>query len=403
MIILDFLYLILASIAGYLLHQLLLKLKLSIPVSILAGVMIFIVKNNGLIELSQWFHWYPQITLAWLFIVFAINPTSSLGFKLNKQDRILLNYSWVQFFFQWSIGSLLTLMVVIPLFVFVESFFGIVLPAGFVGGHGTSLVVSSLLKPHGHAHYFDLTMTAATVGVLVAVTGGVWISHAGSQKEKKPMYWNAMQSLLGIEVLIILILSILAIAWKYFSDWLLPFASPVFVIAFIMALISKALLKKVNIRPNKLGPLGNVATDLLVLTGISMIELVTVEKYLFPLLILWLPAILFAWINLKWITPKIFKQDAFELGLFTWGWSIGGMAIGLALVKNVDPIKSQLVFEKFARIYPILAPVEIGLIFIGTLALVNGFVWTFAISTFVVFIGLLLVLRYQLRNDSGPV
>ena len=60
--------------------------------------------------------------------------------------------------------------------------------------------------------------------------------------------------------------------------------------------------------------------------------------------------------------PRVFGEDHFSKSIFTWGWSVGGLAFGLALVKFCMPKSKDELFEKFALTYLLIAPVEIGLL-----------------------------------------
>ena len=54
--------------------------------------------------------------------------------------------------------------------------FGMLIPAGFQGGHGTAAALGATLGTLGWEDATDLAMTSATVGILTGIFGGIiWI------------------------------------------------------------------------------------------------------------------------------------------------------------------------------------------------------------------------------------
>ena len=59
---------------------------------------------------------------------------------------------------------------------------------------------------------------------------------------------------------------------------------------------------------------------------------------------------------------RVFDKDSFSKAVFTWGWSVGGLVFGLALVKMIKKDDNMKILEQFAFTYLMLAPIEIGLL-----------------------------------------
>src|SRR5690606_3191093 len=74
------------------------------------------------------------------------------------------------------------------------------------------------------------------------------------------------------------------------------------------------------------------ATDLLVIFGIASIQVKILQESLLAVSILWAIGLLNAIIMLKVIAPRVFGKAWREQGLFAWGWSLGGLMMGFALL-----------------------------------------------------------------------
>ena len=59
--------------------------------------------------------------------------------------------------------------------------FGIMLPTGFYGGHGTAAAIGSAFEGLGWDEARSLGMTTATVGVICSIIGGLLMVKMGGQ------------------------------------------------------------------------------------------------------------------------------------------------------------------------------------------------------------------------------
>ena len=75
---------------------------------------------------------------------------------------------------------------------------------------------------------------------------------------------------------------------------------------------------------------------------------------------------------------KLMKDCWFEKALFTWGWFTGTMAMGIALLRVVDPKMKSRCLDSYALAYLFIAPVEICLITFAPVAFINGYGLLFA-------------------------
>jgi len=86
-------------------------------------------------------------------------------------DTFFYNLSaWVG---QFGLALLFAGAVLIPLFPEAGGPFALMLPGGFVGGHGTATAIGSVLAEQGYPDALPVGYTFATIGLLAAVFGGV--------------------------------------------------------------------------------------------------------------------------------------------------------------------------------------------------------------------------------------
>lgn len=60
--------------------------------------------------------------------------------------------------------------------------FGMLIPAGFQGGHGTAAALGATLGTLGWEDATDLAMTSATVGILTGIFGGIILIKLGTKR-----------------------------------------------------------------------------------------------------------------------------------------------------------------------------------------------------------------------------
>jgi len=77
--------------------------------------------------------------------------------------------------------------------------------------------------------------------------------------------------------------------------------------------------------------------------------------------------------NSNVVAQKIFAEGWFETALFTWGWTTGVTAMGIALLRIIDAKNKSHVLDDFAIAYLALVPIEIALIIISPFLVTNEY------------------------------
>lgn len=70
---------------------------------------------------------------------------------------------------------------------------------------------------------------------------------------------------------------------------------------------------------------------------------------------------------------RLSKTYWFERSIFAWGWWTGTMAMGIALIRIVDPKLLSKAMDDYALAYLPIAPIEILLITFVPILFVSGY------------------------------
>ena len=371
--------------------------KLFIPPSLLAGLLGLLLGPNGLgwLPMSGSISTYAAILIA---VVFGALPLSSPGFKVREVAR-RVGPMWVfsQFgmLFQWAVMGLFGLLVLRLVWPELNAAFGLMLPTGFYGGHGTAAAIGSAFESLGWDEAASLGMTTATIGVIVAILGGLLFIKVAARhgqtsyiadfnelpdeyrsgllpEEKREPTAVGTTSPISIDSHIFhLSLVILAAFGGYLMSKGVKLLEPrlelpVFSCAFVVGMLIKMAFNKTGaatyIDPRTTGSISSSATDVLVACGVASIKLGVVVKYALPLVVLTLTGIAVTVFTVFYFGRHLNRKDWFEKSIFAWGWWTGTMAMGIALLRIVDPKMQSKAMDDYALAYLPCAPVEILLI-----------------------------------------
>ena len=384
--------------------------KLFIPPSLLAGFIGLACGPHGfdILPLSNQTGTYAGILIAFIFGALPLTSQKTKGD--NKEIGKMWVYSQTGMLLQWAFGGLLGLLILNHIWP-LNPAFGITMPSGFCGGHGTAAAIGQAFGQLGHDEILTLAMTAATFGIVASVILGLIFVKWGAKNkhttyladykdlpselrtgllppEKRESIGESTCSSISIDSLTFNLAIICAIALggygisKLAAHFMPGFELPVFSCAFVFGILLKKLLDKTraseSICPQTVGHISGAMTDYLVAFGIASIKLSVVLEYIVPLAILLLSGLAVTLIYVFFMAKKLMKECWFEKALFTWGWFTGTMAMGIALLRVVDPKMKSRCMDSYALAYLFIAPVEISLITFAPVAFVNGYGLLFA-------------------------
>ena len=400
--------------------------KLFIPPSLLAGFIGLALGPHGfdVLPISSQTGTYAGILIAFIF---GALPLTSQKTKGNQEIGTMWVYSQAGMLLQWAFGGLLGLLI-LSQFWPLSPAFGITMPSGYCGGHGTAAAIGQAFGQLGQDEILTLAMTAATFGIVASVILGLIFVKWGTKnkhtayladykdlpselrtgllpQEKRESMGESTCSSISIDSLTFNLAIISAIALggygisKLAAYYMPGFELPVFSCAFVAGIIIKKMLDKTraseSICPQTVGHISGTMTDYLVAFGIASIKLSVVLEYIVPLAILLLSGLAVTLIYVFFMGRKLMKECWFEKALFTWGWFTGTMAMGIALLRVVDPKMKSRCMDSYALAYLFIAPVEIALITFAPVAFVNGYGLLFASICLVAGLGVLSVAYFK--------
>lgn len=395
---------------------------LLLPAPITAGL-IGLVLGQEVLGLINWSEHVGTYTTLLIAVVFASMAYSmELGGSVASGARNMWAYSTSMFMGQWGLFILLGLYLFAPLFD-TEPWFGMMLPVGFVGGFGTAAAVGSSLEGIGVENASSIGFTAATVGTLVAIVGGVIVANWGIRKGKagqlrgdlpqelrtgyiakedeRPSIGRATTNPSSIEPLALhggfVVFTVLI---AYMLNQLIKgqwenVSIPLFAMSFVVGLIGRGLLKAAG-RSNYLDrdtitTISGAATDYMIAFGIASIVPAALAGYWQALLLLFVLGTIFCVVWMLWAGPLFFGENWLERGIFGWGWATAAVATGIALLKMVDPKLKSGTLNEYGVAYVGFAPFEIGMTILAPIAVIAGFVTGFGWVSFAIAVGVVIL------------
>ncbi|MCI9187918.1 MAG: sodium:glutamate symporter [Oscillospiraceae bacterium] len=385
-----------------------------IPASMLAGFMGLTVRYllPELLPISGSIGSYPTMLIMIIFASVGIN-----GFSMGKggssgevaRMSSYLSYKMVAQVIQYGLVPAFSILVISQLWPEINYGFGLLLAAGFSGGHGTAAAVGSSFANLGFADAPDLGQTCATVGILAGVFGGMLFIKLGTKRGwtkyiqdfsylsgdlKTGLVPAGSRAPLGEATLSSVVLDPLAwhfaillvaagagrLLYKFFYDSF-GFDGPSYLYSFLVALVMFAVFKQTGvdnyIDHDVTSRISGTCTDYLVFFGITSINLGVIVKYAMPLVLLLLFGIFVVVITLLYFGPAMNKGSWFERSLFVFGYSTGVFAIGFILLRIVDPENKSLTLNDtaFACIFTTFS--ELFTWSFGPIMLLNGQHWLF--------------------------
>ncbi len=378
-----------------------------IPPSLIAGFMGLAFGPGGLdwLPLSDNMGTYASILIAFIFGCLPFSSENANQQMGNRVKRMWI-YSQTGMLLQWAFGALIGIGILSVCWP-VAPYFGLSLPSGFCGGHGTAAAIGQAFSKMGGEEMMTLAMTCATVGILCSVFIGLAIIKWGTKKgytsylntfeklphelrtgllpaDKRRSMGESSTSAISIDSLAfnLSIIAIVALGGygisKGVSYFMPQLEMPVFSCAFVFGILMRFVFQKTHVlhytSPRIIGHMSSAFTDFLVAFGISAIKLSVVLNYIVPLCILLVSGLLLTLLYVLVVGKWLMKNDGWlEKAIFTWGWFTGTIAMGIAMLRVADPDQKSHCMEDYALAYLFIAPVEISLITFAPVAFANGY------------------------------
>lgn len=387
--------------------------KLFMPACMIAGFLgLFLGKNFlNIIPFSDLIGSNPGALMILIFTVIGINgfgrgKKNSSGEVIKRATSYML-YRFLLLFIQIAIPIVVVLGILVHFFPSLNPGFGLLLAAGFYGGHGTAAAVGATFVDLGWAEANDLAMTFATAGILTGIFGGLafikWATKKGytqyikdfryiSGDLKTGLVKNENRKSLGDETIASVSLDSLAfhlclvlttgglgylLNKKVFAVYVLS-GIPDMTIAFLVGLLFFLLLRNTQvydyIDTRVTNHISGTATDYLVFFGIASIKTTVIIANWIPLLITILVGFVCCFATMIPFGYLMNKDSWFERSIFVFGQFAGVFATGFVLLRIVDPENKCHAVEDTAMT-PFMYFLEVAIWAMCPAALIAGKGW----------------------------
>lgn len=403
---LDFSIISVLLVASHLMRsQLRLLQNLFIPAPIIAGtlgligsdqfldVLPFSQNEDGRTVMAS----YPSLLVTILFATLFMGHRPRAA-ALSSVRRVgdTFFYNLAAEIGQYACALLFGVAVMSVAFPDLNSGFAMMLPAGFVGGHGTATVVGEALQKQGWEDALSIGYTFATVGLLAGIFGGLLLINvavrrgwtrliqsphelpdgiAGGFIESRDQtsMGNDTVSPMAIDPLawhVALVLSAFGAAHMIDASWkeLIPgsYSLPLFAVSMLVGAALQKCLDAFGLGEfvdrRVITRIGSTVSDYLIAFGVASIRIQVVIEHALPLVVMSLFGVTYAVAFLWFVGRRIFHNYWFERSIFVYGWSTGVVAIGILLLRIVDPRFRSRTLEDYGLAYAGIAPLEIALL-----------------------------------------
>lgn len=430
-----FLDLMKASILIFIGHILRSKLKfiqnLYIPSSLVAG---FLGLALGPYSLNV-LHFSPSMssyTSAFMVLVFSAIAYVSFSLIKNEKKENTLKHNKgevlnriLSFYVYRSIVCIIVYILPIIVGVYIINNFIQILPegftllvgGGFVGGHGTNAAFATAITENtGWTHATDIGMSFATIGILLGLIGGI-IQIKNATNKKYTCFVNRFENLplqyktgfleeeerQSIGQATVSSIALDPLAWSFMMVIIptgLAYATigyvktlfstiPTYLWAFLISIAITQFLKYTGlgkyVDKTSIQRISSTSTDFLVFFGVAGIKITIVMEFLIPIIILSVVSLLSLLIFMYILAPRLNKIHWFERSIFVYGYCTGVYAIGLTLLRIVDPNAKSKTLEDAAVTSPIDF-VEYYTLLLGPILVTTGRVNSFILVMIIMLI-----------------
>jgi glutamate:Na+ symporter, ESS family len=308
-----------------------------------------------------------NVVFATLFLGVAIPGVR----KLWSQGGSQLCFGMIVGSGQYFVGLLLTALLLTPLFN-VPHLFGTLLEIGFAGGHGTAAGMEEVFINLGYPAGSALGYMSATVGIIIAVVGGIFFINIAIRKgvcatidssKGIPEYkksglikddadrYTISTATVATESIEPLAFHSSIVALAVLIGWIMLNGVrnihsvlegfPLFPLAMIGGMIVQIISKPLRIDryydKKSFDRILGFSLDMLVVAAISTLKLNLFFENFWPFMMLMIAGILWVSFSLFYLAPKMLPVNWFERGITEYGMQTGVTAIGLLLLRLVDP------------------------------------------------------------------
>lgn len=377
---------------------------------------------------------YPSILIAVLFGSMFVGTRGKVSVRSVLEgagDTMLVNGASEMM--QFALFILIGVTVLPVAFSGVNEALGLMLPAGFVGGHGTAAAIGGVLAEAGWADASTIGQTFATVGLLGGILFGVALINIGARRGwtkvikgidelpeemltglvpdgkaaplgKSTTNGVSIDSLTWHACLVLVSVGMAYLANEGLKIILPDVSFPTYGLALLCGIVVQLVLKAVkldaNVDKDVITHIGSSATDFLVVFGIASIKVSVVVQYWVPIVMLSVLGFIFVTAWLLIVSPRFFRKCWFEHGIYIFGMSTGVLATGVILLRITDPEFRTGVLEDFGLAWIVLSIMDALLVAFSPVFVLAGQGVAFALVLVVVSIAALVACRLMFGRKA---
>ncbi len=313
-------------------------------------------------------------------------------------------------FLQFGGALLVGVFVLGALFPELHQGFALLAPAGYAGGHGYAAAIGGAMESGGYEGAVTIGQTFATLGLLTGLIGGMiiiniatrmgatrFVKSASSLPEsmrtgmvspgEQPSMGKSTTSPMAVDPLAWhVVLVLVATAGGYYATnalqaWAVKFIPNISVPMMSVSMLAGVLLQMI-LRVSKydryvdkevITRIGSAVSDYLVCFGVATIKISIVVQFAVPIAIMCLFCIICVLFYLLVCSRKLFHNFWFERGIFIYGWTTGVVAIGVTLLRVVDPEFKSNTLQDYGTAYVFIAVIEVFLVSITPVLVLQGY------------------------------
>lgn len=373
--------------------------KFYIPASVLAGVMGLLL-GPQVLNVLPWSDKIGSYAYLLICVVFA-------GLYIGKKDKMNVKKIFRSVGDTFCInmateficfGSALVIGWLIIKFAFPEVFetFCLLLPSGYCGGHGyASTIGTALNNLLGRDDCVQIGQTFATLGLLTGLFCGIIVINFAARKGATRFIEKADQlpeecrtgivpennrKSLGEETInpmsmdplawhIALTLIATLIGYKvyyWYKDYLPNIEIPIMCLTMLAGVLVQAIINhspfKNSVDKHVEDRIGSCITDYLVGFGVASISLTTVQFFWLPIVVLCVLGTVWPLLMVFFVGRKLFRNNWFERSIFIFGWCTGVVAIGVTLLRIVDPDMKSKTLDDYGTAYALISIIEVFIV-----------------------------------------
>ncbi len=375
---------------------------------------------------------YPYLLVVVLFATLFLGKQKS---KEKVTFKKLVHETGDTFFYnlasetgQFAMALLFGLFVLAPLFPELHKGFALMWPAGFVGGHGYATAIGKTMQNYGWDEALTVGYTSATIGLLAGVIGGMILINIATRrgwtrlvKDIKQLPQSMLTGFVPKEERVsmgketvnpialdpftwhwALVMAAFGIAF-YLYDFIksqLPgsYEIPMFCMSMLVGFAMQKGFDACNmgtfIDKHVMNRIGSWTTDYLVAFGVASIKISVVVQYAMPMTLLFSFGIFYCVSILFLFGRKIFHNFWFERSIFVYGWNTGVVAMGVTLLRIVDPAFKTGTLEEYGMAYVPISIIEIAIVTIVPTLVVSNIILAPALVLLGITIACLLASRF---------